>query len=529
MQKQANRTSYKIAITAVLACLLLCGITLVPAVGDTAFAATGTESQSLTAAESASTDQSATMPAIIEDGMFTIESVGSSDSFLSIKKESLEANALAVMADGNEVSWSQKWLVVRDENSGYYTIRNLASRMFLSVSGVAKDGAKLKQVEKVSSKRQLWNPVKKSSGIQFRSVTAPKLALCAVEGSSSTPKLRLKPVKNAKAQQFSLTTTEALEDGHSYFISSVSSPKKGLGVKGNSTKNKAKIELQKRSTGKSQKFRLVKVGKAWRIQCVKSCKFVSAQGKMLKQIADASGKARKWKIEIDPYTAAFTIRSVAKGTYVSASAGELALKAQAKANSKAARAQRFLLTSTYGFTVFLDAGHGKNAAGWGVYDPGAPGGGYDEADLTKDLTQRIEGQLEGSDVRVFNGSDYSVPYTQRNSKAKSLGCDVVLSVHFDAGGGTTTSTTIGTRGAAGSSTFNSIIHRKLVASVGLKDAGTMRRSDLSVVNGSVPAVLMEVCFIDNSSSLSTYLKRRNTVAASLAEGIIEASYEPALQ
>ena len=511
----------------------MCGIALIPAAGNTAFATSGDETQTPSETEDPSSpssqDEDVVKPAVIEDGMYTIESVGSSDSFLSVKKESVEADAVAVMADENEVSWSQKWLVVQDVNSGYYTIRNLASRMFLSVSGTAKSGASLKQVETVSSKRQLWDPVKKSGGIQFRSVLAPKLALCAVEGSSSNPKLRLKPTKNVKAQKFKLATTDALEDGRSYFISSVSTPKKGLGVKGNSTENKAKIELQTRSTGKSQKFRLTKVGKAWRMQCVKSCKFASAQGKTLKQVSKASGKARKWRIEVDPYTAAFTICSVAKGTYVSTSAGELALKAQAKANTKAEKAQRFLLTATYGFTVFLDAGHGKNAAGWGVYDPGAPGSGYDEADLTKDLTKRIEEQLEGSDVRVFNGSNYSVPYTQRNTKAKSLGCDVVLSVHFDAGGGTTTSTTVGTHGAAGSSTFNSIIHRKLVSSVGLRDGGTMHRSDLYVVNGKVPAVLMEVCFIDNWSSLNTYLKRRNTVAASLAEGIIEASYEPALQ
>ena len=483
----------------------------------------GEEQPSAEGGQSAEDEQAARIAsmAVVKDGLYYLGSVSNPGFAVSVADDSAKAGAKVVPAGRTEGNWSQKWLVVQDKSTGYYTLRNMRSRMVLMVAGKAKSGAALKQAKASSALTQRWELVKVGARLQFCSAANPKLALALVETKSGVLKLVLKPAKAAASQQFRLRKAAPVEDGHSFFVRSAAYPKKSLAVKGASKKAKAKIVLAKRSSAKTQKIRLKKAGESYRLQCVQSCQFVRASKGILRQTAGVSGKAKKWKLVLDLETGTFKIKSVSTGKFVDATAGKLTLRARAAGVSD--KAQRFILVPTYGFTVFLDAGHGSNAAGWGIYDPGAEGSGYDEAPLTKDLANRIEEALSGNVVRVFNGVDYSVPYWQRNAKARSLGCDAVLSIHFDAGGGSTTSTMVGTQGASGSSAFNSIIHRKLVG-----DGGTSHRSDITVVNGSVPAVLMEVCFIDNSSSLHKYLNRRSSVAASLAEGIVEASRLPAL-
>lgn len=465
--------------------------------------------------------------AVVKDGLYNLASIDSPAWSVSIEKESAKKGAKALPAKRDMANWSQKWLVVRDEATGYYTLRNMRSRFMLAVSGAAKSGAALKQAKAVPSASTRWQLVKGDSGMQFRLAANPSLAIAVATTKANGLKLVLRPAKDVAAQQFRLRKAKPLEDGKSYFIRSAENPKQGLAVKGASKKANAKIALEKKSSMKSQKFRLHKVGSSYRMQCVQSCQYVSASKKSIKQKAGTVGKAKKWNIALDLATGTFKIKSVSTKKFIDATSGKLALRRAAIQGED--KAQRFILEPTYGFTVFLDAGHGKNASGWGVYDPGAEGSGYEEADLTKDLVTRIAAALKGADVRVFAGPDYSVPYWQRNAKAASLGCDVVLSIHFDAGGGSTTSTMVGTHGASGSSAFNAIIHRKLVGSIGLGDGGTMHRSDITVVNGKVPSVLIEACFIDNSSCLHRYLNRRDSVATNLAAGIVEAAQEPALQ
>ena len=457
--------------------------------------------------------------AVVKDGLYHLTSVAKPAYGVAVSGDSVKAGArVGVFAD-SEASWAQKWILVQDKVSGYYTVRNLGSRLFLTVAGKAREGSKVKQAKHAQTLRQLWRPYVKGEKIQLRSAAVPELALRVVRTQGNKLELRLGVAKGAaRTSRFWFSQTEALQDGMSYFIRSNAYPSKNLALKGASLASGAKIVLGRRANAKSQKFRLVKAGKSYRIQSDKSCKYLKAFTRSIVQSELAAGKAEKWRVSLDLGTGAFEIKSTRNGRFVDATGGKLALRPKANAKKRL-----FVLTPTYGFTVFLDAGHGKNASGWGVYDPGAEGNGRSEADLTRDLTARIASALKGSDIRVFNGSDYSVPYWQRNAKARSLGCDLVLSIHFDSDGSATTASMVGPNGAAGSRAFNAIIHPRLVASTGLRDGGTMNRGDITVVNGSVPSVLLEVCFIDDARSLRTYLSRRDDVAASLAEGVVEAS------
>lgn len=180
-----------------------------------------------------------------------------------------------------------------------------------------------------------------------------------------------------------------------------------------------------------------------------------------------------------------------------------------------ALAAGYSLTDIEGMKVYVDAGHGGS-------DPGAISGGYREADLTAELAQDIGNHLV---------SDYGLPayvntsgnnYKLRHPEAKAMDCGVLVSIHFNAGGGTGSESYIHSENsAAGSVALQNSTHTALVSALGLTDRG--KKDDwLAVVSGPLPSVLLEICFIDTSSDMSTYQSRKGSVAEAIARGIAEA-------
>lgn len=182
----------------------------------------------------------------------------------------------------------------------------------------------------------------------------------------------------------------------------------------------------------------------------------------------------------------------------------------------------YKLTDIEGFKVYIDAGHGQDSSGtgWG-WDPGATAGGYVEANQTQQLADKVANVLRnqyGLDVYV-NKSGY---YKLRQTQASMLDCGVLVSIHFNAGGGTGTESYIHTQNAAyGSTTLQNSVHSNLVSSLGLRDRGK-GRMQLAVVSGKLPAVLLEICFIDNSNDMRTYTSKIDSVASGIAQGIANA-------
>lgn len=492
-------------------------------------------STKVTAGSTASDSSSASpkpLDPVVSDGLYNIASTSNKRHSVSIANETIKTGAKAALAETDTTNWPQKWIVVRNAQTGYYTIRNLRSCKVLGIAGTAKSGVSVKQFKeaRTPSNKQLWILLKTKSAITFRSAADPSLAITVSGKASGSPALKLKPLAGAKTtpaprktQKFKLKTVEAIDDSRSFYIRS-SKAGQSVSVLKDSRKDKAKLGLEKKSTARNQKFRFFSLGKStYRVQCVSSCAFVGAKTKDVRQYAAKLGKYKRWVVSLDLQTGTFTFESAkSRGKLLDSTSGKLSL--QPKSTSKG---QRFTLVPTQGFKVYLDPGHGRSG---GIYDPGAEGNGREEATLTKDLVERIAEHLKGTDVTVVNGGDYGMAYWKRNAKAASLGCDVVLSVHFDSDGGGSSSTMIGTSGPLSRSrAFNKIIHKSLISSIGLRDGGTMHRSDITVVNGRVPAVLMEVCFIDDYGSLMKYLSRRDSVAQSLAEGIVQASQDPDVQ
>ena len=172
------------------------------------------------------------------------------------------------------------------------------------------------------------------------------------------------------------------------------------------------------------------------------------------------------------------------------------------------------------FKLYLDAGHGDNDTGGGLYDSGATGNGYQEHDLTVELANKVAKILRDKyDMDLFVNDDGG-PYWLRHGEAVDNGCDMLVSIHFNAGGGSGSLTLVHAYNDAQMSLpLAQKIHPKLVESMGLYDYG-IRGQAVAILGGQLPAVLLEVCFIDDAHDMEVYQANKDRVASKIAEGIV---------
>ena len=181
------------------------------------------------------------------------------------------------------------------------------------------------------------------------------------------------------------------------------------------------------------------------------------------------------------------------------------------------------------FKIYLDAGHGPSSSVQGQYDPGAVSFGYVENDLTTDLVRRIANICRDRYGICVVENTYGGLYAGRHSEAVRLSCSTFLSIHFNSGGGSGTESYIHSNHAApGSAELQDIIHNRAIMGTQLFDRGK-KDSALAVVNGALPAVLLEVAFIDNPYDMNRYSSRVNAIAEQISAGINEAANNPKCQ
>lgn len=170
--------------------------------------------------------------------------------------------------------------------------------------------------------------------------------------------------------------------------------------------------------------------------------------------------------------------------------------------------------------IYVDAGHGYNDSNNGAFDPGAIGCGYREADLTKELAGKVNSILRneyGVDTYLNDDGGW---YKLRAAEAIAQGCDYIVSIHFNAAGGSGTMSLIHEYNEEPFSwTLQDMVHPRLVEGTNLSDLG-QRRQEVAILGGGIPAVLCEVAFIDNSYDMSVYQSRKDTVAHKIAEGAL---------
>lgn len=169
--------------------------------------------------------------------------------------------------------------------------------------------------------------------------------------------------------------------------------------------------------------------------------------------------------------------------------------------------------------VVLDAGHGGA-------NPGATYNGRQEKDDVLELAFAVGRVLEdnGVDVYYTRTSDiYESPY-QKAMEGNEVGADFFVSIHRNSSPYPNQYTGIETLvynrfGRAAELAYN--INAQL-EQVGFVNQGVNERPDLVVLNSTeMPAVLVEVGFINTDADNELFDTRFNEIAAAIAQGILD--------
>ena len=173
-------------------------------------------------------------------------------------------------------------------------------------------------------------------------------------------------------------------------------------------------------------------------------------------------------------------------------------------------------------TVFLDAGHG------GV-NPGATFEGRRESDDALELTLAIGNILEenGIDVEYSRVNDIYESPTQKAREANESGADYFVSIHRNSSAKpeqySGIESLVYAKGLRSEELANNI-NREL-EQVGFINLGISERPNLAVLRRTqMPAVLVEVGFINTARDNELLDTRFYEVANAIAEGIIETVY-----
>jgi N-acetylmuramoyl-L-alanine amidase len=153
-----------------------------------------------------------------------------------------------------------------------------------------------------------------------------------------------------------------------------------------------------------------------------------------------------------------------------------------------------------------------------LYDPGAQGNGYDEADIALSLALACETDAINRGWGTFLTRRDKTTTTfvgNRHKRALAAGCNFFVSIHLnsdDSPKATGTETLY-----HDDSTFAKLIQKRLVVATMLRDRGVKRRDDLAVLrNDNGNSVLIETGFVSNPSDLKNILGSANHLRIALA-------------
>ena len=191
-------------------------------------------------------------------------------------------------------------------------------------------------------------------------------------------------------------------------------------------------------------------------------------------------------------------------------------------------------------TVFLDPGHGGT-------DPGATAGGYREADLNLAVAKKVQSLLldRGYIVYMSRNDNSTVALLDRSQMANDINPDIFVSIHHNATGtGETSANGIESyyyeydpnypskinadmhnnpERISMSKTLTTLIQENLVEYTGANDRGTDGETFSVLRESAMPATLVELGFINNSTERQKLVtdSYQNTLAKAIADGIDE--------
>lgn len=166
--------------------------------------------------------------------------------------------------------------------------------------------------------------------------------------------------------------------------------------------------------------------------------------------------------------------------------------------------------------VYLNPGHDREL------DSGAVNKnlGLRECDAAYELAVEVKKYLERNTIEVvFGQSDdlYSIC-----DGANDADVDIFVSIHFNAFNGRVSGTETCISSTTKSLLLGHAIQSNVVAALKLPNRGLKERAELFVLrNTAMPAVLLEICFIDNDHDWRRYDRLKDAVARAIATGIMQ--------
>lgn len=173
--------------------------------------------------------------------------------------------------------------------------------------------------------------------------------------------------------------------------------------------------------------------------------------------------------------------------------------------------------------VFVNPGHCPGI------DPGAVNNtlGITEADIVHDIGTRVTDYLDKAGCEVMllqsNNLNGEAPGENVCATANYWPADVFVSLHCNAFNGTAkgTETCVYSLYGAGAK-LGQCIQNQLVSTIGTVDRGLKERTGLVVLNStSMPAVLVEIAFIDNMDDANILVNKKDDIASAIARGITD--------
>ena len=173
--------------------------------------------------------------------------------------------------------------------------------------------------------------------------------------------------------------------------------------------------------------------------------------------------------------------------------------------------------------VFINPGHALG----GDPDPGACGNGMRECDIAMTVGALAGKYLTaaGCEVDLLQSDNLmgeSPGYPCVVSTANASGADVFVSIHCNAGGGHGTEVEVYDNSGGQSAQLAECILSQITDSVGTTRRGVNSRSGLAVLRGTtMPAVLVELAFIDTAADANLLANCQDDFARSIARGITD--------
>lgn len=173
-------------------------------------------------------------------------------------------------------------------------------------------------------------------------------------------------------------------------------------------------------------------------------------------------------------------------------------------------------------TIGIDKGHTLSGNG-----TGSQGCGKREEVLTRELGDKVIKLLKDEGCKIVDCTvdKSSNQLYDRVKKANAQTLDLFVSIHFNSFNGTAKGTeTYIYSNTSKAKPYAQRINDNIIKTLGTTNRGVKVGSSYYVIkNTNAPAMIVEVCFIDNKTDMDKYLNNIDKVAKAIAEGILNKS------